>query len=481
MIKDGGPNGRIASGVDSAYNAKVLMGIYTGAMPAPQSGCKRRLILFAVLFFLLGCRLTDAAVAHSATQTALAQSVIQYSTSAAGRFPSPTNTTQGAAPQTPTATEPLPPTGALTPTPTATVGHAVTPPGATGTTRYVTDPVTKDYAPQRKSPSGSDSYLNNRYERPYTAETMDYLADVDLERVEMKIAAPWVTITFFPAGIRAEGIGATMYGAEFDVDRDGRGDFLIWGESPPSGEWTTDGVEAWQDTNDDVGGPTPQMTDAPWTGGNGYDQNVFSGGQGGDPDLAWIRQVDGGAKIQLAFKYSAIGNAPQFLWNGLADFGIRRPDWLDYNDHFTQAEAGSPLTIQADYYPLQALWGVDNTCRDAYGFDPGGAEIGLCLYSGSISGMAAWDIDHNGSLDSVERSTAMISGDTVTLGLGSCPMPGDRTSVTNSEGRYSFPDVPAGTYCVTLIHTNPLPIVVPPATVNLTPGQNKTVDFAVPW
>ncbi|MGB7536956.1 MAG: hypothetical protein WBM17_00310 [Anaerolineales bacterium] len=353
-----------------------------------RKAVRRRITLFPILFFLLGCQITGAAAAaaaDSATQTALALSVIQYSTSAGGRFPSPTNTAQGIRPHTPTASAtPIPSetatvTATATATPTATAGHTVTPPGATGATRYILDPVTRDYAPQKKSPAGSDEYQNNRWERPYTAGTMDYLPDVDLIRVELRVAPPWIYVTFVTAGTRPAGTGQTMYGAEFDVNRDGRGDYLVWGASPPGAEWTTAGVEVWKDSNADVGGPIPLLANAPWSSGNGYDRKVFPGGQGADPDLAWIRQIESEAKIQLAFSILAVGNAPQFLWSGLADFGIRRPDWFDYNDHFTQSEAGSPLPVQADFYPLQALFGIDNTCRDAYGFTPTGSEAGLCV------------------------------------------------------------------------------------------------------
>jgi hypothetical protein len=449
---------------------------------------KQRLLLIAVLFFLFGCRLMDAAAtSNSATQTALASAIIQYSTSAGGRFPSPTRTVQGARPDTPTATLTPPPTdtptatSTLTPTSTSTIAHAATPPGTSGTTRYITDPETRDYAPQKKSPGGSDFYQNNRYERPYTAETMEYLPDVDLTRVEMRITPPWVFITFFISGARAEGIGKTMYGAEFDINRDGRGEFLIWGASPPDAEWTTEGVAVWKDSNADVGGPNPQMTNAPWTGGNGYDQEIFLGGRGMDPDLAWIRQAEGGKKVQLAFKYSAIGNAPQFLWNGLADFGVRRPDWFDYNDHFTQGEAGSPLPVQADFYPLKSLYGIDNTCRDAYGFTPTGTEPNLCQYFGSISGVVGWDIDHDGVLSPFELTHSMIDGDTVTLGQGACSTAGYKTAVTNSEGKYSFPNLLIGTYCVGLIHTVPVPLSITPVTAVLTPGENETVNFVILW
>jgi hypothetical protein len=86
----------------------------------------------------------------------------------------------------------------------------------TGTTRFITDLDTKPYADQKKT-IGGDEYHNNRWERPFTAEEMEYLSDVDLTRVEMKIAAPWIYITFEIADPRAEGIGETLYGVEFDI------------------------------------------------------------------------------------------------------------------------------------------------------------------------------------------------------------------------------------------------------------------------
>jgi hypothetical protein len=437
----------------------------------------------SLALLLLACNTTGAATGNlSATQTALAFSVVQYATSAGGSSSTIATLPPGSRPtssptRTPTTTLSPTPASTFTETATATVVHLAPPPGASGTSRYITDPVSKDYAAQKRVPSGSDVYAGNRYERPYTAEAMDYLPDVDLSRVELRVDPPWVYVTFQFVAPRAEGIGKTTYGAEFDTNRDGRGDYLVWGTSPTGASWTTDGVEVWKDSDYDVGGPHPQLADAPWAGGNGYDRRIFSGGQGADPDLAWIRQIEGGAKAQLAFKYSAIGTAPQFLWNGLADFGVRRPDWFDYNDHFTQSEAGSPLPVQSDYYPLKSLFGIDNTCRDAYGFTPTGMEQNLCLYYGSISGQLCWDIDHNSSCSASELSTAPSAGDAISLGQGVCPATGYKTAMTDSAGRYSFADLPTGAYCLGYTHIPPPAVLINPNPMNVTllPGEAKVV------
>jgi hypothetical protein len=380
---------------------------------------------------------------------------------------------QGA--ETPSETMPAP---LPTITPTYTIVHMVTPPGATGTTRYITDFKTKDYAPQKKA-IGGDEYSNNRWERPFTAETMDYLSDVDLIRVELRVASPWIYVTFEFVDPRGEGIGQTMYGAEFDVNKDGRGDYLIWGASPADGNWTTNGVAVWKDTNFDVGGPTPQASNAPWDTGDGYDKNLVASGVGDDPDLAWIRQIESGKKVQLAFKYSVLNNAGQFLWNGLADLGIRNPAWFDYNDHFTQEQAGSPYPIQTKFYPLKQIWGLDNTCRDAYGFTPTGTEAGLCMYYGSISGTVFRDYNEDGVFGAGESA---VSLGTVNLGQGACPASGFKNT---AGGAYAFNDLLIGNYCVSHSFAFPDPTyhrTTPGAvTVHLAPGDAKVVNFGINW
>jgi hypothetical protein len=444
-------------------------------MTQPRRTSRTAILLSSISVLLLACILTGTSAGGVTVVVATSES-----TGAGGAAP----TTEAPPIADLTATE------TPAPTPTYTIVHLTTPPGAAGTTRYITDIKTKDYAPQKKA-IGGDDYNNNRYERPFTAETMEYLSDVDLTRVEMKIAAPWVYITFEYVEARAAGIGETMYGAEFDTNKDGRGEYLIWGASPPDGNWTTDGVEAWQDTNYDVGWTNPQFTNAPWLAGNGYDKNLVGSGVGDDPDLAWIRQIEGGAKVQLAFKYSAIANAPQFLWNGLADVGVRNPAWFDYNDRFTQEEAGSPYPASTKYYPLKTLFGLDNTCRDAYGFTPVGTEAGLCIYTGDISGTVFRDQNfsnppatfNNGIFDTGEPGQ---NKGQVILGQGACPSTGYKTATFGSPGAYSFPNLPIGSYCVNFTVNwggGPVGALTSPphVSVTITPGEHEVVNFGLNW
>jgi hypothetical protein len=363
--------------------------------------------------------------------------------------------------------------------------HLTLPGNPTGATRFLTDLITKDYAPQKKA-IGGDEFLNNRWERPFTADTMDYLADTDITRGELKVESPWIYITIFVADSRPAGVGQTVYGAELDTDRDGRGDYLVWGVSPAGTAWTTDGVEVWKDSNNDVGGIRPQISDATadagWLLGDGYDQNLVKNGQGADPDLAWIRPLDGGKRIQLAFKNTAIGGATSFLWSVLADAGVRNPAWFDYNDRFTQAEAGSPLPIQKTLYPVKQIFGLDNSCRDAYGFVPIGTEANLCAYNGTIGGVAWTDgrcansssTYNNGVIDTGEPRYPGLS---IHLGQGACPSAGYRNATTNADGGYYFDTVPAGTYCVSADGASLTTAAA--VTVVLNANEHKTVNFGV--
>lgn len=260
-------------------------------------------------------------------------------------------------------------------TPTAEVIHISQPQEPAGAPAFITDRSSSDFAEERRTIG--DAFVANLYERPFTSEEMLYLGHIDIIWADIGTDDLWFYVTLEvekePPGDRQ-----VIYGVEIDADRDGRGEWLIAGAAPTGGDWTTDRVRVYYDGNGDVGGETPLRLDEPDPALDGYEELVFDSGQGDDPDLAWIRRVTGeGYRVQVAFKKDLLGTAPGFLWGGWAFGADLHPGWFDYNDHFTQEEAGDPA-ISSTYYPLKALAAVDNTCRWAYGFSPAGTEPGIC-------------------------------------------------------------------------------------------------------
>jgi len=262
--------------------------------------------------------------------------------------------------------------------PTSPVVHVMAPSEFSDLDRFIIDTVCEVTGAQGRAPGGDQLDLN-RYERPFQASTMQYLPFLDIKRAELKHQAPWFYISLWLiAPVAQRGAFEPLYGVEFDTDMDGRGDFLVWGSAPASGTWTTDGVQVWQDVNKDVGAANPLAPDAP-AASSGFETQLFEAGRGADPDGAWIRLGAGGAAdIQLAVKESLLGAPPTFMWNAWSDAGLKQPSWFDYNDHFTSAEAGSPLVEMKALYPIKAIFALDNTCREAFGFTPSGAELGVC-------------------------------------------------------------------------------------------------------
>ena len=139
---------------------------------------------------------------------------------------------------------------------------------------YVTDFNSIDFA--NEGHTYSDQFLINRFERPFTVQMAEYRGYLDLILANLKINPPWIYADIYLAVELPESSSA-MYSLEIDVDLDGRGDFWVRAAYPPGTEWTTDGVFVYEDSDDDVGGPSPVVADPPETseGSNGYDLVLF--------------------------------------------------------------------------------------------------------------------------------------------------------------------------------------------------------------
>lgn len=288
-----------------------------------------------------------------------------------------TNTIEPVAMDTPSPTlTPPPPTETLTATP---IQHQVYPADVIpGKVSWMWDRDSSISAAQNQ-PGGGDDFSKNLFERPFSPNTQDrYYPDIDIQGAELSHDSIWIYTAIILKGTEPEsGSMDGMYGIEIDLNQDGRGDVLITAEQPGV-DWSTDRVKAYKDNNINVGNNKPVLSDPPQTG-DGYETMVFDQGIGLDPDTAWAKlNPSNPSVVWIAFKKELINSDMQFMWGAWAERMVKNAAWLDYNDHFTFEEAGSPLPGLTKYYPMKALAEVDNTCRWTVGFQGTGDEPGIC-------------------------------------------------------------------------------------------------------
>ena len=260
-------------------------------------------------------------------------------------------------------------------TATITVSHSLIPSTSIRAGELVHDVVSVDTAAENRAPYG-DSYKINLFERPFMQD-MSYVSDLDIRSYNLAHDEKFYYVSIELVGTDPNNDIGIQYAVELDLDADGYGDYIIVAHPPYSAGWATDNVQVVQDTNHDTGGLSAEKSDAPLPG-NGYDKVIFDGGRGqdDDPDLAWVR-INAGryATVQFAFKLALAET--RFLYGVLTDAGIKNIADLDYVDRFTEVEAGSPVRND-QHYPLKALFGVDNVCREAQGFTGTGQEPQRC-------------------------------------------------------------------------------------------------------
>jgi hypothetical protein len=260
-----------------------------------------------------------------------------------------------------------------TETSTPVIVHVAFPVDAVEVGLLVYDVESSGTGPEKRAPYG-DSYDIYRMERPFTQD-MDYIPDMDIATYSVRIAEDWIYVSIGLIGKEPNNEIGIHYGVELDTNGDGFGDYLIWSNPPYTPEWSTEGVQVFADKNRDTGGLSAALSDAP-IDSDGYETKIFDSGIGDDPDLAWIRAYAGRqASIQFAFKESLAGNS--FLLGVLSDAGLKDVSQMYYNDRFLEVEAGSPEKSEK-YYPLKALYGFDNACREAFNYDETGFEPQLC-------------------------------------------------------------------------------------------------------
>jgi hypothetical protein len=281
-----------------------------------------------------------------------------------------------------TETEPVleEPTVPPVPEATPTVEHLAKPVEPAGKYQKIHDQTSEKYTGQNRAYSG-DEFAVGRYERSFLQD-MTYLPFIDILTAELnREDDSWVFVRIQVMSNPLDNLTDNpLYGVELDVDLNNRGEYLILTSPPAGSDWTTEGVQVWQDLDKDVGASTPVKPDDDGAG-DGYEDLIFDQGSGDDPDLAWVRiSPEGPNFVEIAFKRGLLGGEEKekFIWLPWALSGFTDPAMFEFNDRFTFTEAGSPMWEYPDYYPLKGLWGVDNTCRGTSGVVPQPSNTGAC-------------------------------------------------------------------------------------------------------
>ncbi len=292
------------------------------------------------------------------------------------------------APQTPPTTQPTTTIPATPTTPimvtnpataietvTPDIIHVLYPAASAPSSKRVYDVTSVDTAPEKRAPYG-DSYKINLLERPFQ-QNMTYVSDLDIITFNVSSDSEWYYVSIELVGKNPNNEMGIHYGVEIDNDADGFGDIIVWAGPPYTQDWTNENVQVFRDNNHNTAGLSAVLSDAPLET-DGYETPIFdlSGGLVTDPDLAWVRTTFSmEATLQFAFKRSLTDES--FMLGVIADAGLQDVGKLDYIDRFLEKDAGSPVKNN-QYYPLGELYLVDNTCREAFGFEATGYEPRLC-------------------------------------------------------------------------------------------------------
>ena len=230
---------------------------------------------------------------------------------------------------------------------------------------------------------GCDFWGINRFERPFNARSQDeYYPDLDIQTAFLGRDESWyyLRITLFEAQPGTQYLAGT-YALEMDFDLDGRGDLLVLVSEPgkESGrKWSTQGVQVWADTNNDVGGEKPSLPEGS-VAGDGYDQMLFGQGEGDDPDSAWARVfLTNSASLELAFKTEYLDGETAFKWWVWSGYDAYSPDSFELHDHYSQEQAGS-VYQGLEYFPINQLDSLDSSCANMWGASPDPDDPDYCF------------------------------------------------------------------------------------------------------
>lgn len=225
--------------------------------------------------------------------------------------------------------------------------------------------------------TGGDRFTFGQFERPFNSQKMDvYFPELDIVDTLVMRDQTWIFGTIQVNGFDQNAGG--KYALEFDVDRDGRGDYLVIASNPASTEWTMVGVQIFSDENNDVGDASPLFADESSVD-DGFETLIFDQGMGEDVESAFVRISPNNPNVvEFAVKQTVLGSPYSFMVNMWAGTSLLDPALFDLNDAYSHEQAGAANPGFELFYPIKAISELDNTCRLAVGFQPTGNELGIC-------------------------------------------------------------------------------------------------------
>jgi hypothetical protein len=231
---------------------------------------------------------------------------------------------------------------------------------------------------KNKNVTDADNFLINRFERPFTATTMEYIPDVDIVDFSITSDDKFFYIRISLTGPDPATNSLTgFYGVEIDKNVDGRAEILLATRPPYNTEFSADNVILFIDEDGDIGGTKPSRPDENFSG-NGFDAILFDLSQNvhpDDPDLAWSRFIPGDQPaIEIAYKKWLFKDGNEsFMWSAWASKSEFNPLSFNLHDNISEEEAGS-ANKESPLYPIKEIAAIDNTCRVPLGFQAAGNE-----------------------------------------------------------------------------------------------------------
>lgn len=222
---------------------------------------------------------------------------------------------------------------------------------------------------------GGDRFTFEQLERPFNPGAMAiYYPGVDIVTATVYQDNTWIFGGVQVFDQVSDSASTHRYAMELDTDLDGRGDWLVLAVNPTSTEWSAEGVQIFADANDNIGGETVKFADQD-AAGDGYEALLAS--EDFEVAVARISPSDPN-QIQIAVKRSIVNEPRSYFVSLWAGGDLLDPALFDLNDHFTHEQAGAAVRGFEFFYPIKAVYEIDNTCSMAVGVTPTGYEPGSC-------------------------------------------------------------------------------------------------------